>query len=48
MFNPTGATGAAGGDSGMAAALETRILGVRPANLIALLLSASGAERFRP
>lgn len=47
MFNPTGSSGSNGGD-GCTATLETRILSARPVGLNAVLLSASGAERFIP
>jgi hypothetical protein len=47
MLNPTGSSGSAGGD-GCTAPLEDRILSARPVGLNAILLSASGAERFIP
>jgi len=45
MINPSGSSGS-NGDSGMTASLEDRVLSARPMGLMAVLLSASGMERY--
>jgi len=45
QINPSGSSGSSGGD-GMTASLEDRILSARPMGMMAVLLSASGMERY--